>query len=87
MIYILCNFTAYFIRFFMQKTVKQSAVYLHNTIYILGYILGRKYHIFVLVGDNTAKVVPPPHYFYFALVERMKKTPSTIFILCWLNVW
>ena len=63
MIYILCNFTAYFMRLFMQKTVKQNAVYLHNTISGLGYILGNKYHL-VALADYIITTPPPPLFLF-----------------------
>ena len=52
-------------RLFMQKTVKQSAVYLHNTVSGLGY----KYH---LVCTRWAifwakLLLPLPHYFLFCV--------------------
>ena len=72
-------------RLFMQKTVKQSAVYLHNTISDLGY----KYHLvctrwaifwaesitLLYLMEIIQKKFCPPNYFYFVLVERMVRLP------------
>ena len=61
-------------RIIMQKTVKQSAVYLHNTISGLDY----KYHlVYTRWAIFLGKIIttPPYHYFYFVLVERMVRLP------------